>query len=215
MAHHRTLSGEEMLALQETKQELDRQFQSVIRRAASRYNIQQVNWYPDDTGFSGRSNWHTEIISLDSDPPLHQRQRILGIPAAPSNSSNKKKRKQKATEESRAAHWIAFEASLRRKLGRVQEEQARIMEAKARKLQISEQTYRERWQVKMEKVNRILCMMKDEERDLKVQRRKVFGEPFGANVSTDALLILILLALSSPFWLFGLAIREIGVQIVR
>lgn len=104
---------------------------------------------------------------------------------------------------------------MRRKLGRVQEEQARIMEAKARKLQISEQTYRERWQVKMEKVNRILCMMKDEERDLKVQRRKVFGEPFGANVSTDALLILILLALSSPFWLFGLAIREIGVQIVR
>lgn len=67
----------------------------------------------------------------------------------------------------------------------------------------------------MEKINRNLCMMKDEERDLKVQRRKVFGEPFGTNVSTDALFILILLALSSPFWLFGLVIRRIGVQIVR
>lgn len=97
----------------------------------------------------------------------------------------------------------------------MQEEQARIMEAKARKLRRSEQTYRERRPVRMEKINRNLCMMKDEERDLKVQRRKVFGEPFGTNVSTDALFILILLALSSPFWLFGLVIRRIGVQIVR
>ena len=41
-AHHIPLSEERMLILQETKQELDRQFQSVISRAALRYNIQQV-----------------------------------------------------------------------------------------------------------------------------------------------------------------------------
>ncbi|GLA50064.1 hypothetical protein AnigIFM63604_006083 [Aspergillus niger] len=215
MAHHLPLSDEKRLALQETNQELDQQLQSVISRAASRYDIQQVNWYPDDTEFSGRSNWHSEIISLGSEPPLYQRQKILGTAAVPSNGSKKKKRKQKATKESREAHWIALEASLRRKIGRIQEEQARIMEAKARKLQRLEQTYRQRWQVRMEKINRILLMTKDEERDLKIQRRKIFGEPFGAKLSTDALFILILLALSSPLWLFGLVVRKFGVQIVR
>lgn len=41
-AHHSPLSEERMLILQEIKQELDRQFQSVISQAALRYNIQQV-----------------------------------------------------------------------------------------------------------------------------------------------------------------------------
>lgn len=126
----------------------------------------------------------------------------------------KKKRNKKATEESRAAHWNVFEASLRLKLARMQEEQARIMEAKARKLQRLEQT-RQRWQERMEKINRILLLTKDEERDLKVQHGKIFGEPFGANVGTDALFILMLLALSSPLWLSGLVVRKFGVQIMR
>ncbi|BCS16435.1 hypothetical protein ALUC_80642S [Aspergillus luchuensis] len=127
----------------------------------------------------------------------------------------KKKRNKKATEESRAAHLIALEASLRRKLGKIQKEKAQIMEAKARKLQTLEQTYRQRWQERMEEINRILLLTKHEERDLKVQYGKIFGEPFGANVSTDALFILLLLALSSPLWLSGLIVRKFGVQIVR
>ncbi|GKZ64979.1 hypothetical protein AnigIFM60653_007659 [Aspergillus niger] len=215
MAHHLGLSNEKMMALQKTTQELEQQFQSVISQAASRYNIQQVNWYPDDTEFSGTADRHTETISLGSEPLLYQREKILGIATVPSNSSKKKKRKQKATEESRAAHWIAFEASLRRKTSRMQEEQTRIMEAKARKLQKLEQKCHQRRQVRTNQINRILRMMEDEERDRKVQLRKILGEQFGANVSTDALFILTLLALSSPFWLFGLAIRKLGVQIVR
>ncbi|PYH37606.1 uncharacterized protein BO87DRAFT_450839 [Aspergillus neoniger CBS 115656] len=215
MAHHLALSEERMLALQGTKQELDRIFQCVISRAASRYNIQQVTWYPDDTEFSGPSHRHTETIALGGEPPLYQRQRILWSEAGPSNRPKKKKQKEKATEESRAAHLIALEASLRRKIGKIQKEKAQIMEAKARKFQTLEQTYRQRWQERMEKINRILLLTKDEERDLKVQHGKIFGEPFGANVSTDALFILLLLALSSPLWLSGLVVRKFGVQIVR
>ncbi|RAH55401.1 hypothetical protein BO85DRAFT_499300 [Aspergillus piperis CBS 112811] len=218
MAHHLLLSHEKLLALGKTKEELDQIFQSVISRAASRYNIQQVTWYPDDTEFSGIPNRHTETIALGGEPPLYQRQRILAFEAGPSNmpkKKKKKKQKEKATEESRVAQLIALEASLRRKLGKVQKEKAQIMEAKARKLQILEQTYRQRWQERMEKINRILLLTKHEERDLKVQRGKIFGEPFGANVSTDALFILLLLALSSPLWLSGLVVRKFGVQIVR
>ncbi|GLA81165.1 hypothetical protein AtubIFM56815_004804 [Aspergillus tubingensis] len=241
MAHHLSLTHEKLLALRNTKEELEREFQSAIGQVASRYNIQQVTWYPDDTEFSGPSHRHTEAIALGSEPPLYQRQRILAFEAGPSNmpkknkkkkekkqeekertkmkqeekKQKKKKQKKKATEESRAAHLIALEASLRRRIGKIEKEKAQIMEAKARKLQILEQTYRQRWQERMEKINRILLLTKDEERDLKVQHGKIFGEPFGANVSTDALFILMLLALSSPLWLSGLVVRKFGVQIMR
>ncbi|RAK90089.1 hypothetical protein BO79DRAFT_262578 [Aspergillus costaricaensis CBS 115574] len=240
MAHHLLLNHEKLLALGKTKEELEREFQSAISQVASRYNIQQVTWYPDDTEFSGISNRHTEAIALGSESPLYQRQRILWSEAGPSNmpkkkkhkekkeiekkekgkkekgkKQKKKKQKKKATEESRAAHWNVFEASLRRKLARMQEEQARLMEAKARKLQALEQLYRQRRQARINQINRILRMMEDEERDQKVQRRKILGESSGASDSMDALFILILLALSSPLWLSGLVVRKFGVQIMR
>ncbi|OJZ91154.1 hypothetical protein ASPFODRAFT_444355 [Aspergillus luchuensis CBS 106.47] len=56
---------------------------------------------------------------------------------------------------------------------------------------------------------------KETEESREVQSRKVIGESLGVNDSMDAFFILILLALSSPLWLLGLAICEIGVQILK
>lgn len=42
MAHHLLLSQQKLLALGKTKEELEREFQSVISQVASKYNIQQV-----------------------------------------------------------------------------------------------------------------------------------------------------------------------------
>lgn len=175
-------------------------------------NQYQVNWYPEDIESSGTAEHQTEIIALDSEPLLYQRQKILGLAAGRPTKSKKKKRKRNTTEESRAEHWKAFEASLRRKFDRLQEEKARIIESKSRKLQKSEQEYHRRRQARLNQLNRILRVMEDEERDQKVQRSMIIGELPGANISMDALFMLILLAMSSPFWLLGLGIRRIGLR---
>ena len=177
--------------------------------------FRSINWYPDDTESSGTADHRTQTVALNSEPLLYQRRQILEIAARRPTRLRKKNRKGNATEGSRAEHWNAFEASLRRKLGNVEKEKARIIENKVRKLQKLEQEYRRRRQVRLNQINRILRMMENEDRDQKAQRRMIIGEPSGANVGVDALFMLIFLAMSSPLWLFGLVIHRIVMRGTR
>ncbi|CRG85855.1 hypothetical protein PISL3812_02861 [Talaromyces islandicus] len=202
VAHHQTPCEKEMRDMHRRKDELSGLLQSAIGLVASKFDIDHVNWYADLNLHNQPTGNPRQMarISLRDESLVSQRQEALAISLNRSHSSTSHQRR-KATEEGREQHRRTYIAAQRRKAEKALRNAVVMEEQTVRKLKEIDSRYYAKRQQRLDKINRTIQLMRDEEREWKHRRSQVKMPGICSHDNILAAWFLAFLAITSPFWL--------------